>query len=428
MNHSQSDSKIVVGLDIGTSKVACFIGKIKSNDEIEIIGVGKHASNGLKRGVVVNIDSTVDSIEKAIKEAEQMSGFKVESVYVGIAGSHISSFNSNGMVAIRQNDVSDHDIDRVIQSAQTMALPNDQEILHILPQEYIIDNQGGIREPIGMSGVRLEASVHIITGAVSASKNIAKCVNRCGLRVNDVVLEQLASSESVLSEDEKNLGVCLVDIGGGTTDIAIFYNGYLSHTAVIPVAGDQVSNDISVALRTPISAAEKIKKEHACALPQLIINDEDIEVPSVGDRPSRYLSKRTLVEVIEPRYSELFELIDEELEKSGFKPRLAAGMVLTGGSSMVEGVVELAEEVLHMPVRLGSPVGLTGMIGELNSPQFATTAGLLMFAREHHDFIEEDENVSTPTQSGANLQPNLQEEVSKESMFNRMKNWFEKSF
>lgn len=415
MARKQQASNTVVGLDIGTSKIAAIIGKIKSDGEIEVVGMGTYPSRGLKKGVVVNIDATVESIQRAIDEAERMSGFTAESVYVGIAGSHIKSFNSNGMVAIRNQDVQAEDIERVMDAAQTIAIPGDQRVLHILSQEYMIDNQGGIREPVGMSGVRLEAKVHMVTASVSAAQNIIKCVERCNLGVSDIILEQLASSESVLSEDEKELGVCLVDIGGGTTDIAIFHNGAIRHTAVISVAGDQVTNDIAVALRTPTQAAENIKRQYACALPQLIDQDEEIEVASVGDRPSRCLSRRTLVEVIEPRYEELFQLIQAELRRSGFEDMLAAGVVLTGGSALVEGAVELAEEVFHMPVRLGYPQGVTGLIEEVNSPSYATTVGLLMYAKEHVGDSAFEEQSS---KSG----------IGAEDVFNRMKNWFKKSF
>jgi cell division protein FtsA len=415
MARKQQASNTVVGLDIGTSKIAAIIGKINSDGEIEVVGMGTHPSRGLKKGVVVNIDATVESIQHAIDEAERMSGYMVESVYVGIAGSHIKSFNSNGMVAIRNQDVQPEDIERVMDAAQTIAIPGDERILHILSQEYIIDSQGGIREPIGMSGVRLEAKVHMVTGSVSAAQNIIKCVERCGLGVADIILEQLASSESVLSEDEKELGVCLVDIGGGTSDIAVFHNGAISHTAVISVAGDQVTNDIAVALRTPTQAAEEIKKKYACALPQLISKDEEIEVPSVGDRPARCLSRRTLVEVVEPRYEELFQLIQAELRSAGFEDILAAGIVLTGGSSLVEGAVELAEEVFHMPVRLGYPQGIKGLTEEVNSPSFATTVGLLIYAKEHVG----DTALSVPDK---------RESVDVGQVFARMKSWFKSSF
>lgn len=408
------NSNIVIGLDIGTSKIAAIIGKIKDEGSIEVVGMGTHPSKGLKKGVVVNIDSTVESIQRAIDEAERMSGMKAESVSVGIAGSHIGSFNSNGMVAISNQEVQPEDVQRVIDAAQTIAIPGDQEVLHILPQEFMIDSQGGIREPVGMSGVRLEAKVHMVTGSVSAAQNITKCVERCALKVDNLILEQLASSEAVLSEDEKELGVCLVDIGGGTTDIAIFQNGAIRHTAVIPVAGDQVTNDIAVALRTPTKAAEEIKKQYACALPQLISKDEEIEVPSVGDRPARCLSRHTLVEVIEPRYEELFQLIQAELRRADFENKIAAGIVLTGGSSLVEGAVELAEEVFHMPVRLGIPTEVSGLKEEVMSPSFATTIGLLMYAKEHQS-------------SGLNALEGVEVSDSK-SVFYKMKNWFTNNF
>lgn len=407
---------IIIGLDIGTSKIAAIIGKVKSDGSIEVVGMGKHPSKGLKKGVVVNIDATVESIQRAIDEAERMSGITAKSVYVGIAGSHISSFNSNGMVAISHKEVGEEDIARVIDAAKTIAIPSDQEVLHILPQEFMIDNQGGIREPIGMSGVRLEAKVHMVTGSVSAAQNITKCVERCGLQVADLVLEQLASSEAVLSEDEKELGVCLVDIGGGTTDIAVFQQGAIRHTAVIPIAGDQATNDIAHAFRTPTSAAEDIKKRYACAITQLIANDEEIEVPSVGDRPARCLSRRSLVDVIEPRYEELFQLIQAELRRAGFDNKLAAGIVLTGGSSLVEGAVELAEEVFHMPVRLGVPHGVAGLKEEVNSPAYATTVGLLMFAQNHLSAALPEENMSHKKTQDV------------QSVFESMKNWFKKSF
>lgn len=415
MARKQQASNTVVGLDIGTSKIAAIIGKIKADGEIEVVGMGTYPSRGLKKGVVVNIDATVESIQRAIDEAERMSGVTAESVYVGIAGSHIKSFNSNGMVAIKNQDVQLDDIERVMDAAQTIAIPGDQRVLHILAQEYIIDSQGGIREPVGMSGVRLEAKVHMVTGSVSAAQNITKCVERCGLEVADIILEQLASSEAVLSEDEKELGVCLVDIGGGTTDIAIFHNGAIRHTAVISVAGDQVTNDIAVALRTPTQAAENIKRKYACALPQLIDQDDEIEVASVGDRPSRCLSRRTLVEVIEPRYEELFQLIQAELRRSGFEDMLAAGVVLTGGSSLVEGAVELAEEVFHMPVRLGYPQDVKGLTEEINNPSYATTYGLLVHAKEHVD-------------GSAFEQPAQKPHMAAGDVFTKMKNWFSKSF
>ena len=359
----RDDEKLIVGLDIGTSKVLAIVGELTPTGEVEIIGVGHHPSRGMKKGVVVNIESTVQSIQRAVEEAELMAGCQIHSVYAGIAGSHISSFNSHGIVAIKDKEVGQGDVERVIEAARALAIPADQKVLHILPQEFIIDKQEGIREPIGMSGVRLEAKVHIVTGAVSAAQNIIKCVRRCGLEVDDIILEQLASSISTLTDDEKELGVCLVDIGGGTTDISVFTEGAIRHTAVIPIAGDQVTNDIAVALRTPTQYAEDIKKKYGCALTQLAHRDETIEVPSVGDRPPRKLSRQTLAEVIEPRIEELYSLIQAELRRSGFEDLVGSGLVLTGGSAKMEGVVDLAEEVFHMPVRLGVPQYVGGIEG-----------------------------------------------------------------
>ena len=318
--------------------------------------------------MVVNIDSTVQSIQRAVEEAELMAGCQIHSVFAGIAGSHVRSLNSHGIVAIRDKEVAPGDVDRVIDAARAVAIPADQKILHILPQEFIIDAQEGIREPIGMSGVRLEAKVHIVTGAESAAQNIVKCVQRCGLEVEDIVLEQLASSYAVLAEDEKELGVCLVDIGGGTTDLAVFSGGAIRHTAVIPIAGDQVTNDIAVSLRTPTHHAEDLKIRYACALSQLANPDETIEVPSVGDRPARRLARQTLAEVVEPRYEELFALVREELSRSGFDDMIAAGIVLTGGSAKMEGVIDLAEEIFHAPVRLGLPQGVMRTRGRSAQP------------------------------------------------------------
>jgi cell division protein FtsA len=377
----RSERNIIVGLDIGTSKIVALVGELKLDGEIEVIGVGSHPSHGLKRGVVVNIDSTVQSIQRAVEQAELMAGVEINAVFTGIAGSHVRSLNSHGIVAIKDREVAQGDIARVMDAAQAVALPADQRIIHVIPQEYIIDNQEGIREPIGMSGVRLEARVHIVTGAESAAQNIVKCVQRCGLQVEDIVLEQWASSYAVLTEDEKDLGVCLIDIGGGTTDIAVFAGGALRHTAVIPIAGDQVTNDIAVSMRTPTQYAEDIKIRYACALSQLANPDETIEVPSVGDRPSRRLARQTLAEVVEPRYEELYNLIRDELRRSGFEEAIAAGLVITGGSAKMEGAVELAEEVFHVPVRLGVPQGVTGLGDVIKNPIHSTGVGLLLYAR-----------------------------------------------
>jgi cell division protein FtsA len=374
-----ADNELTVGLDIGTSKIVAIVGKKNSEGLVEIVGIGSHPSKGLKRGVVVNIEATVNAIQRAIEEAELMAGCQIHSVYAGIAGSHIRSMNSHGIVAVRDREVVQADIDRVIDAAQAVAIPADQKVLHILPQEYVIDNQEGIKEPLGMSGVRLEAKVHLVTCAVNAAQNIEKCVQKCDLDVDDIILEQLASSYAVLTDDEKELGVCMVDIGGGTTDIAIFTGGAIRHTAVIPIAGDQVTNDIAMALRTPTQNAEEIKIKYACALTQLAGADETIKVPSVGDRPPRDLSRQALAEVVEPRYEELFTLIQSELRRSGFEDLIAAGIVLTGGTSKMEGVVELAEEIFHMPVRLASPQGVAGLADVVNNPMYATGVGLLMY-------------------------------------------------
>ncbi|MEJ2087171.1 MAG: cell division protein FtsA [Gammaproteobacteria bacterium] len=375
----------VVGLDIGTSKVAAIVAEITHEGELEIIGIGSHPSRGLKKGVVVNIESTVQSIQRAVEEAELMAGCQIDAVYAGIAGSHIRSINSHGIVAIRDREVFPQDVERVIDAAQAMAIPADQKILHILPQEYVIDAQEGVKEPLGMSGVRLEAKVHLVTCAVNAAQNIEKCIERCGLKVNDVILEQLASSYSVLTDDERDLGVCLVDIGGGTTDIAVFTDGAIRHTAVIPIAGDQVTNDIAMALRTPTQNAEEIKIKYACALTQLARPDETIKVPGVGDKPAKELSRQALAEVVEPRYDELFTLIQAELRRSGFEDLVAAGIVLTGGASKMEGVIELAEEIFHMPVSLGSPRDVAGLKDIVRNPVYATGVGLLQYGKQREE-------------------------------------------
>ncbi len=408
----KTDMGLVVGLDIGTSKVVAIVGEIQLDGSIEIVGIGSHISRGLKKGVVVNIESTVQSIQRAIEEAELMAGCEIKSVYAGIAGSHIRGLNSNGIVAIKDHEVTPHDVDRVIDAARAVAIPADQKILHILPQEFIIDDQDGIREPVGMSGVRLEAKVHMVTGAVSAAQNIVKCVERCGLEVDDLILEQLASSYAVLKQDEKDLGVCLVDIGGGTTDIAVFTEGSIRHTAVIPIAGDQVTNDIAVALRTPTQHAEEIKIRYACALTQLAATDESIEVPSIGDRPPRRLSRQTLAEVVEPRYEELLSLVQAELRRSGFEDLIAAGVVLTGGSSKMEGLVELAEEVFHMPVRLGYPQHVSGLSDVVSNPIYATGVGLLLFGGSNKYGSVRD----------------LPERVGVAAVWERMKSWFQGNF
>ena len=406
------DQKIIVGLDIGTSKIAAIVADLGPDGEIEIIGIGSHPSKGLKKGVVVNIESTTQSIQRAVEEAELMAGCQIDSVYAGIAGSHIRSLNSHGIVAIRDKEVMQADVDRVIDAARAVAIPADQKMLHVLPQEFIVDNQDGVHEPVGMCGVRLEAKVHLVTGAVSAAQNIVKCVRRCGLEVDDIILEQLASSYAVLTEDEKELGVCLVDIGGGTTDIAVFTEGSIRHTAVIPIAGDQITNDIAVALRTPTQYAEEIKKKYACALTQLASPEETIEVPSVGDRPPRRLARQTLAEVVEPRYEELLTLVLNELRRSGFEDICAAGVVLTGGCSKMEGVIELAEEVFHVPVRLGMPGNVSGLVDVVRNPIYATGVGLLIYGSHQN-------KEGRRTREG---------EWGAKSLWQRMRNWFQGNF
>jgi cell division protein FtsA len=411
---SAQDKKMIVGLDIGTSKVVAIVGEIGPEGDIEVVGIGSHPSKGLKKGVVVNIESTVQSIQRAVEEAELMAGCQIHSVYVGIAGSHIRSLNSHGIVAIKDKEVYPQDLERVIDAAQAVAIPADQKVLHILPQEYVIDSQEGIKEPLGMSGVRLEAKVHLVTCAVNASQNIEKCIRRCGLDVEEIILEQLASSYSVLTEDERELGVCLVDIGGGTTDIAIFTEGSIRHTGVIPIAGDQVTNDIAMALRTPTQHAEEIKIKYACALTQLAGADETIKVPSVGDRAPRDLSRQSLAEVVEPRYDELFTLVQAELRRSGYEDMVPAGVVLTGGTSKMEGVVELAEEIFHMPVRVGYPQTVQGLNDIVRNPVYSTSVGLLQYGLEH-----QDEGVGSS--SGRPAGPT-------EGIFSRLKNWIQSNF
>jgi cell division protein FtsA len=376
------DSNIIVGLDIGTSKVVAMVGVITPDDNLEIIGIGSHPSKGLKKGVVVDIESTTQAIQRAVEEAELMAGCQIHSVFAGIAGSHIRSMNSHGVASIRDKEVYPVDVDRVIEAARAVVIPADQKVLHILPQEYVIDGQDGVREPLGMSGVRLEARVHLVTCAENAAQNIEKCIRRCGLEVEELILEPLASSYAVLTNDEKDLGVCLVDIGGGTTDIAVFTEGAIKHTAVIPIAGDQVTNDIAYALRTPTQYAEEIKIKYACALSSLARADETIKVPSSsGDRESRELSRQALADVVEPRYVELFTRVHEELRNSGFEELVAAGIVLTGGTAKMEGAVLLAESIFHMPVRLGAPIAVSGLTDIVKNPIYATGVGLLKYAQ-----------------------------------------------
>ena len=376
-NGNKKENDYVVALDIGTSKVVCLIGQLTDSHAVEIVALGSYPSSGLKKGVVVNIDATTDAIQKSIDQAKNSFDGKLKNVYVGIAGNHIKSLNSHGIVGIKDKEVTPFDIDRVIEAAQAVAIPSDQKVLHVLPQEFVIDDQDSIREPLGMSGVRLESHVHLVTCANNAIQNIEKCVKRCGITLDGFVLEQLASSYSVLSEDEKELGVCIVDIGGGTTDIAIFNSGSISFTGVIPIAGDQVTSDIAVALRTPTPQAEELKQKYGCAVAEFTTESETIEVAGVGGRAPRELSRKALAEIVEPRYVELFELVKAEIQRNGFDGKIPAGIVLTGGTSKMEGVVELAESILQTSVRIGVPENFKGMESVLKNPIYATSLGLL---------------------------------------------------
>jgi cell division protein FtsA len=402
---------LMVGIDIGTSKVVAIVGEVGPDGRLNIIGLGSHPSQGLKRGVVVNIDSTVQSIQRAVEEAELMAGCQIYSAFTGIAGSHIKSLNSHGIVAISNNEVTQTDVDRVIDAAKAVAIPAEQKILHILPQEFIIDNQDSIREPIGMSGVRLEARVHIVTGAVAAAQNIIKCLKKCGLAASDIVLEQFASSQSVLTDDEKELGVCMIDIGGGTTDIAIFTEGSIRHTAVIPIAGDQVTNDIAIALRTPVRNAEDIKIKYGCALQDLADANQLIDILTAGDRSVRHISRRALSEIIEARYEELFIMAAQEIRRSGLEDLIVSGITLTGGASKVEGAVELAERIFKMPVRIGAPQHITGLTHVVNNPIYATGVGLLLYGMQQRDIPRD--TLTQPTIKG---------------LWGRMKGWFQGNF
>ncbi len=375
-------SNIVVGLDIGTTKICVIVGEVTENG-IDIIGIGTHPSKGLRKGVVVNIDSTVASIQKALEEAELMAGCQITKVFAGIAGGHIKGFNSHGVIAIKDGEVTPQDVRRVIDAAKAVAIPMDREVIHVIPQEFIVDDQDGIMDPIGMSGVRLEAKVHIVTGAVTSAQNIIRSANRAGLDVVDIALQQLASSEATLAPDEKELGVALVDIGGGTTDIAVFHGGSLKHTAVLAVGGNHITSDIAVGLRTPMVEAEKIKRKYGCALTSKIQKDETIEVPSVGGRKPRVLSRQILGEIIEPRVQEIFELVQSEIAEAGYDSLLTSGIVLTGGAVMMDGMTELAEQIFNLPVRRGIPRGIGGLVDVVSSPMYATGVGLVIYGSRH---------------------------------------------
>jgi cell division protein FtsA len=408
----RDNRNLLVALDVGTSKIVTLVAEITPEDTLNLIGMGSHPSRGLKKGVVVNIESTVNAIQRSLEEAELMADAKIKDVITGIAGSHIKSFNSHGMVAIKDKEVSQYDIDRGIETARAVNIPMEQQVLHILEQEFIIDGQGGVRQPLGMSGMRLEVKVHIVTGAVSAAQNIMKCVRRCGLEVRDLMLQPLASADAVLLEDERDLGVCLVDIGGGTTDMAVFTDGAIKHTSVIPIAGDQITNDIAMALRTPTKDAEELKIAHGVALRQLASSTEMIEVPGVGDRGPRELSRQTLAEVIEPRVEELYSLIQRELRSSGLEELLSSGVVITGGSALMKGMVELGEEVFHMPVRVGMP-NYNGALAEVvRNPRYSTGMGLLMAGL---DQVKRDRHARI---QGAGFK----------EVFERMKSWFKGNF
>ena len=372
-------SDIIVGLDIGTTKIAVIVAERVAGGKIDIVGIGTHPSTGLRKGVVINIEATVESIRRAVEEAELMAGCEINTVYAGIAGGHIKGFNSHGIVAVKNKEVSTRDVERVIDAARAVAIPTDREILHILPQEYIVDEQDGIREPIGMSGVRLEAKVHIVTGSVASAQNIVKCANRVGLNVADIVLEPIASSEAVLSPEEKELGVAMIDVGGGTTDITIFHGGAVKHTAVIPLGGNHITADVAAGLRTPVSSAQDIKHRYGCALSRLVHAEETMEVPLTGGREPRVMSKQVLADIIEPRVEEIMTLAHKEILRSGFDELLTSGIVLSGGSVLLDGMSDLAEDIFGLPVRIGSPKGVGGLVDVVNSPAYATGVGLVLY-------------------------------------------------
>ena len=369
---------IIVGLDIGTTKICAIVGE-KTRDGVEIIGIGTHPSKGLRKGVVVNIESTVESIKKAVEEAELMAGCEINKVYCGIAGGHIKAFNSHGVIAIKNREITQADIDRVIEAAQAVVIPPDREVIHVIPQEYIVDDQEGIQEPLGMIGIRLEVKVHIVTAAVTSAQNIVKCANKAGLDVSDIALQQIASSEAVLNPDEKEIGVVLVDIGGGTTDIALYHGGTIKYTTVISLGGNQVTGDISVGLRTTANEAEKLKREYGCAMTAMVSRDDNFEVQSVGGHKARSVSRYMLCEIVEPRIEEIFQLVKREIVKSGYESFISSGVVLTGGTAAMNGIIELAEQVFSLPVRRGLPIGITGLIDVVKSPMYSTGVGLVLY-------------------------------------------------
>lgn len=376
------EDNLIVGLDIGTTKICAVVGEISSGG-IDIVGIGTHPSVGLRKGVVVNIESTVNSIKKAVEEAELMAGCEIRSVFAGIAGGHIKAFNSHGVIAVKSREVTKTDIERVVEAAKAVAIPMDREVIHVLPQEFIVDDQDGIQDPLGISGVRLEVKVHIITGAVTSAQNIIRCANKAGLDVIDIVLESIASSETVLTPEERELGVGLVDFGGGTTDLAIFANNCIKHTAILALGGNNLTNDIAIGLRTPHVAAEKIKRAYGCCLTSMIDKEETIEVPSVGGRKPRNLSRQILGEILEPRVEEIFSLVNREIIKSGYGDLLASGLVITGGGALLEGIPELAEQIFNLPTRRGYPQGFGGITDVVNSPMYATAVGLVLYGAKN---------------------------------------------
>jgi len=381
MAHEQRGD-LIVGLDIGTTKICAVVGEVRDN-QVDIIGIGRHPSVGLRRGMVVNIESTVHSIKQAVEEAERMAGCEINAVYVGIAGSHIKSFNSHGLIAVKRNEIRQDDIDRVVDAARAVPIPPDQEVIHVLPQEFMVDGQADIQDPMGMTGVRLEADVHIVTGSATAVHNIIKCCNRAGLEVTDVVLEPLASAEAILTKEEMELGVGILDIGGGTADLAVFADGTIKHTFVLGLGGHNLTNDLSIGLRTPLKEAERLKEEYGCALASLIDKDQIIEVPSVGGRKNRKLSRKVMGEILEPRIEEMLTLVNQELVESNYKEMVNAGLVLTGGTVLLANMEELAEQIFDLPVRIGRPQNIGGVVDIVNTPQWATGVGLVVYGMKH---------------------------------------------
>jgi len=417
---NMTQAPMIVAVDIGTSKVVCMVAQINQAEQsLEIVGYGMKPSRGMRKGVVVNIDQMQEAIQGAVAEAELMADCRIHSAYIGIAGSHIGGRNSQAVVAIRDGEVTQTDIERVIDAAKSGANPADQRILHVLPQEFIVDDQGDVRNPLGMAGVRLEGHIHLVTCSANAAQNLEKCVRGAGLAIDDIVLEQVASSHGVLTDDEKDLGVCLVDIGGGTTDIAVFVRGAIRHTAVIPIAGDQVTNDIAMALRTPTPAADEIKVRYACVVPQMVDPEQTISVPGMGDRPARTLARQTLSAVVEPRYEELFSIVQMELERCGYADQLAAGVVMTGGSAKIEGAVQLAESIFHLPVRIGMPKSLKlgGMEELLHNPIYATGIGLLFYGMQRTLASGQNNSVRA-----------IRREDEGASLMGKVKGWFASNF